>query len=86
MFITSVPIVKEKIESALAQNDFLEIAAQLHGFKTKMIMLGMNESKDLAMKIEQDCRGGNLIHDFKGDIKTLIYMLNISLKELQNLP
>ncbi|HMG15123.1 MAG TPA: tetratricopeptide repeat protein, partial [Saprospiraceae bacterium] len=86
MFINSLPNVIGKIESAYTQEDFNEIAVQLHGLKTKLIMMGMNETKALAMEIEQECREGNFIHDFKGNIKTLIYMLKTSLKELQNLP
>lgn len=27
-----------------------------NGFKTKFIMMGMNEAKDVAAKIELDCR------------------------------
>ncbi len=83
IFISTAPIVIEKIQLALANNELIEIANQLHGFKTKMIMMGMNESKDLAMEIEMECRKENLAHNSLENIKILIKQINSSLIELK---
>ena len=56
MFLSSAPSLIEKINTAKAKNDFEEIANQIHGFKTKWIMMGMNETKDTAILLEQLCR------------------------------
>ena len=45
MFIASAPVLIEKLNTALLNNDLEEIASQVHGFKTKWIMMGMTESK-----------------------------------------
>ncbi len=56
MFLKSAPQVVEKIKVALKQNDFEVIANHVHGFKTKCMMMGMSETKDLANSIELLCR------------------------------
>ncbi|MEI6061213.1 MAG: ATP-binding protein [Bacteroidota bacterium] len=56
MFLDTAPVLTEKVTSALASGDYGEIAGQVHAFKTKWIMMGMNDSKELALKIEMDCR------------------------------
>jgi CheY-like chemotaxis protein len=56
MFLASAPAVVEKIKFALVHGDFEEVANQVHGFKTKCMMMGMTETKDLSNTIEQLCR------------------------------
>ena len=56
MFTASAPILIKKLTTALLNNDFEEIANQVHGYKTKWIMMGMNDARDLALKIEMECR------------------------------
>ena len=56
MFVSSAPALIEKLNTAIGQNDYAEIATQIHGYKTKWIMMGMAESKELALRIENDCR------------------------------
>ncbi|MFI5218478.1 MAG: ATP-binding protein [Bacteroidia bacterium] len=56
MFLDAAPSLVEKINTALAKNDFKEIARQIHSYKTKWIMMGMKETNNLAVKIEQQCR------------------------------
>ncbi len=59
MFLESAPEFKQKIKSALSENNFAEVATQVHGFKTKWIMMGMHQAKDLAFRLEDHCRKEN---------------------------
>ncbi len=56
MFLDTAPALIKEINSALAKRDYEEIASQIHGYKTKWIMMGMHEAKELAIKIEKECR------------------------------
>ncbi len=56
MFTSSAPGLIERINKAVEENNFEEIANQVHGFKTKWIMMGMSDTKDLAMELERLCR------------------------------
>lgn len=82
MFLSSAPKLIEKLTTALSKNDFEEIANQVHGFKTKWIMMGMNESKDLALIIEQQCREKEPDLTVKENVLKLIEQLQIATKEL----
>jgi CheY-like chemotaxis protein/HPt (histidine-containing phosphotransfer) domain-containing protein len=82
MFTESAPELITNLESALTDNDYEEIANQVHGFKTRWIMMGMNESKDLAMKIEQECRHQVPGPSVVSDISLLIAQVNTAALEL----
>ncbi|CAN5372202.1 two-component regulator propeller domain-containing protein [soil metagenome] len=56
IFLDSAPILIEKLNAGLSENNFQKIANQIHGFKTKWIMMGMKEANEIATKIELDCR------------------------------
>lgn len=56
IFLNSVPIFISKLNIAIADFDAVEIAAQVHGFKTKFVMMGMDEAKSIAIQLEADCR------------------------------
>jgi len=56
IFLESVPGFIQKLEAALASNDFGEVATQVHSFKTKFVMMGMKQAKELSQKLESDCR------------------------------
>ena len=56
MFLASAPSLIENLKASLNNNDCHEIASQAHGHKAKLIMMGMNEAKELAAKIEMQCR------------------------------
>ena len=60
IFLESSPMLIEKLNAALKENDFELIADQIHSFKTKWIMMGMMETKDLAHEIEQQLRNGSV--------------------------
>lgn len=82
MFKSSAPDLNEKLMTALSKNDFEEIANQVHGYKTKWIMMGMNASNDLAMTIEQQCREKEPGKSIKENVLTLIEQIQIATKEL----
>ena len=84
MFLSSSPKVIEKIKSALEKNDFEEVANHVHGFKTKCMMMGMTETKELASIIEQLCRENSEEKLIKTDISNFILNVELALKELKN--
>ncbi|MBK7036119.1 MAG: Hpt domain-containing protein [Bacteroidetes bacterium] len=82
MFIASAPVLIEKLNTALVGNDLEEIASQVHGFKTKWIMMGMTASKGLAQIIEQQCRGKEQDISVKENVLKLIEQIQVATKEL----
>ena len=56
MFLEAAPVLEKKLTDAIKENNFEDIANQIHGFKTKWIMMGMDDAKELAIRIEQQCR------------------------------
>jgi signal transduction histidine kinase/CheY-like chemotaxis protein/HPt (histidine-containing phosphotransfer) domain-containing protein len=54
--LDSVPAFVNKLTLAQSENDFEEIASQVHGFKTKFGMTGMHEARRIAAQLELDCR------------------------------
>lgn len=62
IFLESALVLEKRLSEALKENNFEEIANQIHGFKTKWIMMGMDEAKELAVRIEQQCRKENPDH------------------------
>ncbi len=56
IFLQSSPLLTEKLNAALKENNFEDIASRVHGFKTKCIMMGMDDAKELAVSIEYQCR------------------------------
>jgi HPt (histidine-containing phosphotransfer) domain-containing protein len=84
LFISSSPPIIEKINLALTVNDFEEIANQVHGYKTKCIMMGMADTKELANRIEQLCREGSNASRIKEDVLNFISHIDKALIELNN--
>jgi CheY-like chemotaxis protein len=56
IFLESVPVFISKLNVAMTAFDPEEIASQVHGFKTKFIMMGMERARLLAAQLEADCR------------------------------
>ena len=83
MYISTAPGLIGSINQSLQKNDLTEIANQIHGFKTKWIMMGMNESRDLALKIEQQCREGNHVEILNTNIRLLISHIEKASEELK---
>ena len=82
MFTSTAPGLIEKITNALLINDFEEIANQVHSFKTKWMMMGMSQTKDLAIKLEHLCRDGVDEESIKKMLELLIRKVELALKEL----
>ena len=84
MFIKSAPQVVEKINLAINDNDFEDVANHVHGFKTKCMMMGMAETKDLANSIEILCREQSDEEIIKDKVIKLIANIELALNELRN--
>ncbi|MEP7263225.1 MAG: ATP-binding protein [Bacteroidota bacterium] len=82
MFTSTATDLIEKITAALSRNDFEEIANLVHGYKTKWIMMGMNESKELAILIERQCREKMPEKNIKDDVLKLIEQIVSAKAEL----
>ncbi len=83
MFTSSAPGLIEKINKSLEQNDLEDIANQVHGFKTKWIMMGMTSTKDLAIELEKQCREGADIKGITNNVDLLIEQIDKSMVELE---
>ncbi|MEI7663373.1 MAG: ATP-binding protein [Bacteroidota bacterium] len=82
MFLESAPVLIEKINNALAADDFTGIADQLHGFKTKFIMMGMNRTGTLSVYLEQQCREVSPSISTKSDIRGILTDIERAIIEL----
>ncbi|MFZ1799942.1 MAG: ATP-binding protein [Chitinophagaceae bacterium] len=82
MFTSTVPGLVEKITAALSRNDFTEIANQVHGYKTKWIMMGMNVTKELAFLVERQCREETPGSSVKENILKLLEQIKRATNEL----
>ncbi len=56
IFTKSAPTLVDVLNKGLKENDFVTITNQVHGFKTKFIMMGMSKTKGLAIELERLCR------------------------------
>jgi HPt (histidine-containing phosphotransfer) domain-containing protein len=83
MFLQSAPALLEKVNTALATDDFTEVANQLHGFKTKFIMMGMKNTGSLSLILEQQCRSNSKPATIHSDIKGLIRDVELAVSELK---
>ena len=84
MFTSSAPQLVKKINEAFENKDFEEIANQVHGFKTKWIMMGMTETKDIAMMLEHLCRNGSDEKLIGESVALLVTNIELAAKELDN--
>ena len=83
MFLKTMPPVVEKINSVLAENNFMEVADQVHGCKTKFTMMGMKQAVELAQTIELECRDGKISAKLNEDITLLLQLIPVAEKELK---
>lgn len=83
LFQKSIPGVIESIENAKGKNDLETIANQVHGIKSKLMMMGMNKTKDITDSIELQCRGEKETTTLLNDVERLIFQLNEGLSELK---
>jgi signal transduction histidine kinase/CheY-like chemotaxis protein len=85
MFLASVPSLLEKIKVATENSDHVEIASQLHGFKTKLLMMGMKEAKELAAEIEIRCRQGDSMDSVTLMLQKIVQQVEAATKELKTI-
>jgi signal transduction histidine kinase/DNA-binding NarL/FixJ family response regulator len=83
MFLASAPYIIDYINIALNNKDYTEIAGQMHGNKTKLIMMGMNKAKDLAAEIEMQCKEGINSDILEEKILTFIKQIEKAVTELK---
>jgi HPt (histidine-containing phosphotransfer) domain-containing protein len=84
IYLKSMPSVTEKITIGLSNSDFIEIANQVHGCKTKFTMMGMNKAYELAQTIENQCRAGQINDQLKVEISQLLEIIPMSETELRS--
>ncbi|MEI6455744.1 MAG: ATP-binding protein, partial [bacterium] len=82
MFLQSAPPLLARVNEVLAAGDFEEVANQLHGFKTKFIMMGMKRTGTLSVNLEQQCRGGSPSQTIASDIRGLLADIRRAVSEL----
>jgi signal transduction histidine kinase/DNA-binding NarL/FixJ family response regulator len=58
LFLKAAPVFIETINASMVKEDRLEIANQVHGHKTKWMMMGMHKTNELAVQIEHSYRQG----------------------------
>lgn len=82
LFLDSIPGFTFIIEQALEHHDHLEIAAQIHGFKTKLGMMGMSRTQEIGQKIEAACRLDKLNDGVRRDVKEFLNQVKEAGEEL----
>ena len=87
IFIKSAPVLIDTLSKAIEEADMTKIANQVHGFKTKLVMMGMSETKDLSIRLESLCRKKpkskeiqDMVEEFKGNINKALVELNDAVK------
>lgn len=75
IFLDSAPVLIGKLQAGLKEENFEQLANQVHGFKTKWIMMGMQEASEIALKIELNCRKD--VPDAPGIKTEIVHLVNI---------
>jgi len=84
--LETAPVFIDKLKEAIVANDTGEMASQLHGFRTKLIMMGMHEAKDLADQIELNCRKNMPeTSQLMKDASRLIHVMKQAVDDLEKL-
>jgi signal transduction histidine kinase/CheY-like chemotaxis protein len=84
MFLASTPTLIEKIKIAMQNNDHAEVAGQMHGYKTKFMMMGMTAAQELASEIEIRCLHGSSTDSISSMLQNLIQQVETAVTELAN--
>jgi signal transduction histidine kinase/DNA-binding NarL/FixJ family response regulator len=82
MYLKAIPIFTDRIEEALKTQNNQEIGSQAHALKSKMLMMGMNQSRDLAQAIELQCKDGSDFGPMHDNLNSLLSQLVLSVEEL----
>jgi len=83
IFLASAPNFLDSINVALNNKDWLEIANQVHGNKTKLMMMGMNGAIYLGAEIENQCREENNIDSVTLKLQKLVQDIETAITELK---
>ncbi|MEI6173476.1 MAG: tetratricopeptide repeat protein [Bacteroidota bacterium] len=83
IFLDSAHPLIDKINAATENNDFKEIASQVHGHKTRFIMMGMHGTKALADQIEQQCREEGNPELIRKNVSDLLKQIQAAVLELR---
>ena len=84
IFLDSAPVLMEKLNAGLGENNFQKIANQVHGFKTNWIMMGMYQASEIAAKIELDCRREHTDYSsVKKETANLMNIISEAINELK---
>ena len=84
MFLDAIPSFQQKIDKAILENDFEEMGDQVHAFRPKLVMMGMNEAQELASEIEKHCLGKNNPNYLKEDIIMLKQQIEKMMSKLKS--
>lgn len=82
VYVTSVPVFTGKIKMAMESNDKKEIARQIHALKPRWMMMGMKQTTDLGIKIEQQIKE-QTDNGLEADITLLLAQAQTSESELR---
>jgi response regulator RpfG family c-di-GMP phosphodiesterase len=82
VYLNALPAFYKNIEAAIETKDFTEVALHVHSFKPKFMMMGMKQTNELGLKIDQMCKAQN--EKAFEDIRILIGDVEKSVGELEN--
>ena len=82
MYLDTAPVLIQKITDLLEQANYAEIASQIHAYKTKWIMMGMNDARDLALSVEQQCKHDTPPPEVKENVERLLFYVRKAAGEL----
>ena len=81
VYLNALPAFYKNMDAAVANKDFTEIALHVHSFKPKWMMMGMKQTNELGIKIDQLCKTQNdKAFEY---LKDMIADINKSVKELE---
>lgn len=86
IFIDTAPLFIGKLKVEIEQRDYQAIAIQIHGFKIKLIMMGMKETKEFAFRIERDCKEKLNLENVRINIFKLVDDIEEAIIELKTFP
>ena len=84
MYTDSVPEFVQAIRQAMSQQDAETIANRVHAFRTRLVMMGMEASRQLSVSIEQRCRETNAVTGLDDRLHTLLQQVEQAVTELQS--
>jgi HPt (histidine-containing phosphotransfer) domain-containing protein len=82
LFLSSAIGFRQKMNTALQAKDWVELANQAHAFRSTATMMGMNNSKLLLAKLEEDCRRGNISSTVQEEVAAVMDELSKAEAEL----